>query len=113
MPANEKIFPTLIFVEVDDEPIIPATTYTNNGTPRLVPAKQRCYLWGGKKYPVEFTVVVDDAKGPLRPGKYLLGGPVFSPGQYGLEFRGKALELIPAEEALKALTSSPRIAAAA
>jgi hypothetical protein len=108
----------LIVVEVSDEPIITSKPYTDPKTGMVKPpsSKQMCYVHFGARYPVAFKMKVPD-EGPRRPGMYMLGGRLFKPSQYdGLDFTGdRELDLIPvgaAIDALKSITSAPKLAAA-
>lgn len=108
----------LIYVEVADEPVITGRPYQDKSTGVTKPAisKQHAYLHLGARYPVPFKTIVPES-GPYRPGFYLLGGPVFKPGDYdGLAFFDRALELVPIAEAAKALgtlaPAAPKLAAA-
>jgi hypothetical protein len=102
-----------IYVEITDEPVTPGGVYTAEGISKIRPARQNAYLHQGAAYPVPFNVAVDDATGPLRPGRYLLSGAPFVPGQYGLDWRSTRLKLVPLEEAVAQLTGSkPRAVAA-
>lgn len=105
---NAIATPSVVFVEVTaDEAIEPARTNINKqtGMSSLMPARQTVWLWIGKRHPVEMKVDVDDKVGPLRPGTYLLGGPIFGAGEWGRPtFLGtRNLELIPIADAFASL----------
>ncbi|MDE8651889.1 single-stranded DNA-binding protein [Novosphingobium album (ex Liu et al. 2023)] len=101
-----------IHVEITAEPIEPGRTFTDKQTGMVRPAqpKQKAYLWSGGSYPIPFTVNVP-ASGPYRPGRYLMAGDVFKPGQYGLEFRAIKLELVALDEGVKQAGEKPKVAA--
>lgn len=109
----------LLYVEITDEALIPGRPYTDKatGVTRPAIAKQNAYLHTGARYPVPFKTIVPET-GPYRPGLYLMGGDVFKPGEYdGLKFFDRALELVPVQEALRALntfaSAGPKLAATA
>lgn len=106
-----RLFADVCFVEIDDSPIIPAKTGTYEGQTRHTPAKQQAFMWGGRKYPLPFTIKVPD-EGPYRPGRYLVAGDVFQTGQFGLDFRTGNMRLTPVEEALAQLSETPKLKAA-
>jgi len=112
-----------VFVEVSDEGLdVIKWNDKNTGAPRSL-SKQKMYLHGGGKYPVPFEGDVDDIKGPLRPGFYLIGGDCFgivakgNKGFTGLGFNARNLDLVPVEDAIKEITAlkglqvGPKIAA--
>lgn len=110
---------SVINVEITDEPVSVGRPYQDKSTGMMRPAisKQNAYLHSGKSYPVPFKVIVPDS-GPYRPGRYLLAGDVFKPGEYdGLKFFDRTLQLIPLEVALRSLVSSvppgPKLAVSA
>lgn len=104
------------YAEILDDPIEPGRPYTDKktGAPKTIPAKQTVWLYSGGRFPLKTLVDVDDAAGPMRPGKYLLGGEIFSAGEYDRpKFDARRLKLIPLDDAVKALTGKGNIAAAA
>lgn len=97
-------------IEITDEPIEPGRPYTDKqtGMQKMIPGKQKAYLHGSDRYPIPFKIEVQDTTGPLRPGKYLMGGGAFAAGEYDrLKFDARRLHLIPLEEGLAALTGKP------
>lgn len=104
-----------IFVEITDEPIEAARPFVDrNGAAKTIPAKQNAYIHSGGRYPVKIVLAVDDAIGPLRPGRYLLGGEPFSVGEYDrAKFNDRKMQFIPMDDAIKALQGLGKLSAAA
>lgn len=105
-----------LHVEVLDEAIEPGRNYTDksNGMQKLLPGKQKAYLWNGiSAYPIPFKMDVDPVGGPFRPGFYLIAGECFSPGEYDrLKFDSRKFQLIPMDIAIGALSGAkPKVAA--
>jgi hypothetical protein len=75
----------MVLVEIDGSGVKAGRMYADKvtGAQRPIPGSQTAYIWQGGKYPVEISIDVDDAKGPLRPGFYFLGGAIFASGDYG------------------------------
>lgn len=92
-------------IEITPEPIEPGATYEG----RTSPSKQHAYLHQDQHYPMPFKLNVDDNAGPHKPGFYMLAGKCFQPGQYGLDFRGKQIRLIPMADAVAALGKHPAV----
>jgi hypothetical protein len=110
----------LVVIEVSDEPVIAGRPYTDakTGAARTIPAKQKCYLHQGERYPLAFELPVDDVAGPRRPGRYLLGGACFelkgnTAGYVRMSFSDRGLRLIAVEEAVAYLSGKPAVRAAA
>lgn len=103
-----------IHVEIVNEPVIQGKPYQDKSTGMLKPAqvKQNAYLHCGRAFPLPFTVKVPDA-GPYRPGKYLMTGDVFKTGEWGLDYRGMDLVLVPFDDAVKFMTGKAAAVAAA
>ena len=93
-----------IVIEVADDPVLTARNGTSikTGQPYQIPAKQIVYFHGVGRYPVTGDVVIPDS-GPYRPGFYLLAGPTFRSGQYGVDFDERAALLMPLDQAMTAL----------
>lgn len=105
-----------LHVEILDEPIEPGRNFTDKttGMQKLLPGKQKAYLWNGTAaYPVPFKLEVDPAQGPFRPGLYMIAGECFGPGEYDrLKFDNRKFQLIPMDLAIGALSGvKPKVAA--
>lgn len=103
------------FAEVCDDPIEPGRPYTDKktGAPKTIPAKQTIWLHTGGRFPLKTLVDVDDVAGPLRPGRYLIGGEIFSAGEYDRpKFDARRMKFIPLEAAVAELTGKPVVKAA-
>jgi hypothetical protein len=101
----------LVVIEISDEPVIAGRPYTDktSGAARSIPAKQKCYLHQGERYPLAFELPVDDVAGPRKPGRYLLGGSCFElkgnqAGYVRMNFNDRGLRLIAVEDAVAYLT---------
>jgi hypothetical protein len=108
-----------VFVEICDDPIIPARPYTDKktNTQKLLDAKQKAYLWAGGRFPIEFEFSLEGNRAPLRPGRYLLAGDCFKlggtqAGYTAVQFNSRGLDLLPLDDALAAL-KGPAVKAAA
>jgi hypothetical protein len=99
----------LITIEITDEPVNPARSWTDKttGMVKPIPASQTAYVFNGGKMPfTSFSVDVDDRRGPLRPGTYLLGGGSMRLYKGELQFNKYGAELVSIEEALAQLRPS-------
>jgi len=95
----------IVRVEIASEPVIPGKSGISQKTnkPYTIPTKQKAYMHGVARYPVEFEVAVQEENGPYRPGFYLLGGECFVTDQYGLQFSDRDLILVSFDDAAKQL----------
>lgn len=102
------------FVEISAEPIVQGGPIQDKATGMLKPgiARQNAYMHQGLAYPLPFKVKVPES-GPYRPGRYLIAGEVFKTGQYGLDYRGADVALVPFEDAAKFIAQKPASVAAA
>lgn len=89
------------FVEVTDT-VDESKVYDN----RKSPARQHCWLHQDEPYPIKFRLAVDEAKGPLKPGPYLLWGAPFTASEYGFNFRNNEIVLLPLQEGLDRLKAA-------
>lgn len=90
-----------IYVEVLAEDKIEVINWRDKSSGRdRSMSKQKAYLHGVGRYPVEYSMMVDDVRGPYRPGKYVMAGECFKPGEFALMFDARRMYLQPIEEAL-------------
>lgn len=94
-----------IIVEIPALAIIPPRSgKSKTGSDYSIGAKQVADFHNSGRHVIAGEVMVPDS-GPYRPGLYLLGGPCFAPGEYGVKFVDRGLQLVPIEDALKAIQS--------
>ena len=107
---------SLIRVEITDEPLatFPARPKKDGSGMTAPRSKQKAYLHQGNAYPTPFEISVAGEASPYKPGMYLLGGQVFSPGEWNsLKFNDRELDLVPVSDALAELgRAKPKLAAA-
>lgn len=65
--------------------------------------EQTAFLNTGKRYPIEFILIIDRDKAPYPAGNYLLSASSFGVGDFNsLRFDSRGLVLIPIDDAKKA-----------
>ncbi|WP_067739088.1 single-stranded DNA-binding protein [Novosphingobium naphthalenivorans] len=105
----------MLYVEVAETGFTPAKPTNYDGRPGFSDPKQQCFLHGGGKYPLTFTVKLPPNSGPLRPGFYGLAGDCWKINEWGyLNIIPSKLELVPLDEWVAGLPKpgSAKLAAA-
>lgn len=94
-----------VFVQITDASVETGQSGVNKaGKAYTIPDKQKAWLHQGEDFPTGFKVPVPEGKSPYKPGFYVLKGMCFEPGEYGLRFQDRGIELQPLEEGIAELS---------